>query len=80
MYSVTNPANKTFQTGAGALQTTPNSGTNGGTGTVPYQEINTLGNIIAACVNTTGSYLGQLPHALPQRNQRRRKLLNYLRD
>jgi len=33
--------------------TTPGSGTKG-TGTVPYDEINTLANILAACVNTTG--------------------------
>jgi sugar lactone lactonase YvrE len=37
-----------------ARSTTPNSGTNGGTGTVPQQQINTLANILAACLNTTG--------------------------
>lgn len=36
-----------------ARTSTPNSGTRGGAGTVPQQQINTLANILAACVNTT---------------------------
>ena len=36
-----------------ALQTTPD-----GTGTVPYQKINLLANVLAACINTTGPTTG----------------------
>ncbi len=42
---------ETLKTGA-ALATTPSA--NGGNGTVPQSEIDTLANILAACINTTG--------------------------
>ena len=42
---------ETLKTGV-ALATTP--AVNGGNGTVPQSEINTLANILAACVNSTG--------------------------
>ena len=42
-----------------ALATTPVA--NGGTGTVPQTEINTLANILAACINTTGSTVSGQP-------------------
>ena len=42
----------TLSTGS-APATTP-----GGNGVVPYQEINTLANILAACINTDGSLTG----------------------
>jgi len=39
-----------------ALATTPTE--NGGNGTVPQAEINTLANILAACINTNGAVTG----------------------
>ena len=42
---------ETLSTGV-ALATTPTA--NGGNGTVPQEEINTLANILAACVNSSG--------------------------
>ena len=49
---------ETLGTGA-ALATTPVA--NGGNGTVPQSEINTLANILAACINTTGSVASGQP-------------------
>jgi hypothetical protein len=46
------PNLETLSTGV-ALATTPVA--NGGNGTVPQQEINTLANILAACINSNGS-------------------------
>ncbi len=52
MNAFANAANlETLNTGM-ALATTPAA--NGGNGTVPQSEINTLANILAACVNSTG--------------------------
>jgi streptogramin lyase len=49
---------ETLSTGV-ALATTPVA--NGGNGTVPQSEINTLANILAACVNTNGSMASGSP-------------------
>jgi len=38
----------------GALAVTPGNGTNGGTGTVPQKEINSLANILAQCIDSSG--------------------------
>ena len=51
--SVTNL--ETLNTGV-ALATTPVA--NGGNGTVPQSEINTLANILASCVNSSGAVTG----------------------
>ncbi|MES2391942.1 MAG: hypothetical protein V4555_09895 [Acidobacteriota bacterium] len=42
-----------------ARTSTPGSGTNGGTGTVPQQRIHTLANILSACINSTGTASSQ---------------------
>jgi sugar lactone lactonase YvrE len=41
--------------GGSALANTPGTGTNGGTGVVPQSELNTLADILAACVNSVGA-------------------------
>ncbi|MES2391954.1 MAG: hypothetical protein V4555_09955, partial [Acidobacteriota bacterium] len=48
----TNPFNKP---NTAARTVTPNSGVRGGTGTVPQQQVNTLANILATCINTSSS-------------------------
>ena len=55
LYNLFAPPNPSIISSSGARSTTPGSGTNGGTGTVPQTELNTLANFLVACINSANT-------------------------